>query len=47
MRIFKDLLNSNLYQEMIRSGSFNSGVYLYSVEIDGHEIYTGKLNIVK
>ena len=47
MLIFKDLLNSNLYQEMIRTGSFNSGVYLYSVEIDGFELHTGKVSIVK
>ena len=47
MLIFKDLLNSNLHQEMIRTDSFNSGVYLYSIEIDGFKLHSGKVNIVK
>jgi hypothetical protein len=40
-------LSTDLHHEYIKTNNLYSGVYLYSVELDGIKIFSNKINIVK
>ena len=47
MQNLENFISSSPHQEMIRNDSLNTGVFLYSIEIEGRQIKSGKVSIVK